>query len=726
MTHVPLRSPSSGRSQTAALWRVARGLLLATAALSCSNDALDPDRASVASVVVVPSRLSVGVGASAPLNVEVRDAAGALLSGRKVAWATKDPTVATVSDGGVVTGVKAGPVQIAATAEGKSALVDVTVNPKSVATIRLTPGGDAQMLVGQTRQMTAETLDSEGAVLTGRAVTWTTNSATVASVSANGLITAVTPGGAVITVASEGKTAVVAVTVSSVPIASIAVTPAADEVVVSQTLQLTAVAKDAAGGTLSGRAVVWTTSDAAKATVSSTGLITGVAAGAVTITASAEGKSGTASITVKPKPVGAVILSPAQVSIEVAQTRQLSAQVTDDQGNVLSGRPIAYASENTSIATVSPSGVVTAVAIGATKINATSEGKTGSADVTVTAVPVATVEVSPPTTDLTIGQTANLAAVAKDSRGNVLLNRAPSWASGAPTVATVSTSGVVTAVGAGSAVIFATIEGRTGSAVVNVRQVPVTSVTVAPASSNIAVGAALQLVPTVRSGATVLTDRVVGWTSTNETIAVVSSTGRVTGLKAGVVTITATSEGVSGTAFVAVGISSVVVSPNPTSVVAGQTRQLTAVARDAANATVTGVPFVWSSANTTTATVDGNGLVTGRVAGVVSISAAVGTVSGSSSVTVTPAPVNTVEVTPAAPNVIGGQTVQLTATLKDAAGNVLTGRSTTWLSNNITFAPVNPTTGLVTTSSSVLAKGAKVTITATSEGKSGTSIVTIQ
>lgn len=638
MPHAHLVSKSSDRSPIAALWRAARGLLLSAAALSCANDALDPDRASVASVVVVPSRVSVGVGASAPLTAEVRDAGGALLSGRKVAWATKDPTVATVSDAGVVTGVKPGPVQVAATAEGKSAVVDVTVNPKAVASIRLTPGGDAQMLVGQTRQMTAETLDAGGAVLTDRAVTWTTNSATVASVSANGLITAVAPGGAVITVASEGKTAVVAVTVSSVPIASIAVSPGADEVVVSQTLQLTAVAKDGAGGTLTGRTVAWATSDAAKATVSSTGLVTGVAAGAVTITASAEGKSGSASITVKPKPVGAVIVSPSQVSIEAGQTRQLSAQVTDDQGNVLGGRPITYASENSSIATVSASGVVTAVAVGATKINATSEGKTGSADVTVTAVPVATVEVSPSSTDLTVGQTGSLVAVAKDTRGNVLANRPAAWASGAPTVASVSSSGVVTATGSGSAVIFATIEGRTGSAVVNVRQIPVTSVTVAPASSNIAVGAAVQLAATVRSGATVLADRVVGWSSTNETIAVVSSTGRVTGLKSGVVTITATSEGVSGTAFIAVGISSVVVTPNPTSVVAGQTRQLTAVARDAANATVTGVPFVWSSANTTTATVDANGLVTGRAAGTVNITAAVGTVSGSSAVTVTPKP----------------------------------------------------------------------------------------
>jgi uncharacterized protein YjdB len=166
-------------------------------------------------------------------------------------------------------------------------------------------------------------------------------------------------------------------------------------------------------------------------------------------------------------------------------------------------------------------------------------------------------------------------------------------------------------------------------------------VTVAPASNNVAVGASVQLTATVRAGTTVLTDRVVGWTSSNDAVAVVSSTGRVTGLKAGTVTITATSEGVSGTASVAVGIASI----------------------------------------------------------------------------------ETVSVAPPAPNVVAGQTVQLTATVKDAAGNVLTGRTVTWASGNILRATVNAQ-GLVSTT--ILSTKGPVTITATSEGKSGSSVVTIQ
>jgi uncharacterized protein YjdB len=701
-----------------------RALVVLGAALSCQGDALDPDRSAVASVVVVPDRVSVGVGSTTQLTAQLRDHAGALLTNRKVVWASKDPTLATVSDAGVVTGVRAGAAQVAATAEGKSAIVDVTVNPKAVATIRLTPPGDPQLLVGQTRQMTAETLAGDGEVLTGRLVTWSSNTVVVASVSATGLITAVSPGGAVVTAASEGRTAVVAVTVSAVPVASVAVSPASDEVVVTQTLQLTATPKDAQGGALTGRPVSWSTSDAATATVSSTGLVTGVSPGSVTITASVEGRSGTSAITVKPKPVGAVILSPAQVSIETGQTRQLTAQVTDDQGNVLTGRPITFSTDKPNVATVSGTGLVTAVGLGTAKITATSEGKTGTADVTVTAVPVATVEVSPGQADVTIGQSVTLTATPRDARGLPLGGRLVNWTSGAPSVASVSASGVVTGLAAGTAVIFATSEGRTGSATVNVRQIPVTSVTVTPAVNAIAVSGNVQLVATVRSGATVLTDRVVGWSSSNDAVAVVSSTGRVTALKAGAATITATSEGVSGTAFVGVGITSIVVTPNPTSVFVGQTRQLAASARDATNTVVPGVPFTWSSASTTTATVDANGLVTGRAVGNVNVSAGFGAVSGASLVSVALAPVNTVDVTPPTATISVTQpTVQLTATLKDAGGNVLTGRTVAWSSSNNNRATVN-SSGLVSRPTG--ATPGSVTITATSEGKSGTSTVTVQ
>src|SRR2546426_4351491 len=106
-------------------------------------------------------------------------------------------------------------------------------------------------------------------------------------------------------------------TVTNVSVASVTVSPATTSVTVGATIQLTATAKDANGTALSGRTVTWATSNAAAATVSASGLVTGVAAGSATITATSEGQSGTATVTVTNVPVAAVTVSPAAVSLTV-------------------------------------------------------------------------------------------------------------------------------------------------------------------------------------------------------------------------------------------------------------------------------------------------------------------------------------------------------------------------------------------------------------------------
>jgi uncharacterized protein YjdB len=249
---------------------------------------------------------------------------------------------------------------VAASAEGKSAVAEVTVVPTPVASVRLNPN-NRDLLVGQTVQLVAEPLDAQGNVLTGRPVTYTTSNATVATASATGLVTALAPGSAIITAAIEGKTAVTSITVTSVPVASVAMTPNASELFVGQTTQLKAEPRDASGQPLTGRAVVWSTSAPNVASVSSTGVVTAIAPGDATISATSEGKAGTAAITVKAKPVSSVVISPGQGSVMAGQTLQLIAQVTDEQGNVLNGRPITFTSGSPAVATVSASGVVTGV-----------------------------------------------------------------------------------------------------------------------------------------------------------------------------------------------------------------------------------------------------------------------------------------------------------------------------------------------------------------------------
>src|SRR5437879_979584 len=181
----------------------------------------------------------------------------------------------------------------------------------------------------------------------------------------------------------------------STTVASVTVTPPAPTVVVAGTVQLTATTKDANGSVLTGRVVTWASGTPAVATVSATGLVTGVAQGQATITATSEGQQGTAAVTVMLAPVSSVTVTPNPATVQIGQTLQLTATLKDANQNVLTGRVVTWASGNTGVATVSSTGLVTGVAQGQATITAASEGKHGTAAVTVVSLVLAQVSAGP-------------------------------------------------------------------------------------------------------------------------------------------------------------------------------------------------------------------------------------------------------------------------------------------------------------------------------------------
>ncbi len=188
--------------------------------------------------------------------------------------------------------------------------------------------------------------------------------------------------------------------------------------------------------------------------------------------------------TVSQAAVATVTVTPSPLSMSVGQATQLTATLKDAVGNVLNGRTVSWSSSNPAAATVSAKGLVTAVAKGSATITATSEGKTGSADVTMTNVAVGSVTVQPQDPSVVVGSSVQLSAIVRDANGNIVTDRAVAWASSNPGVATVSSSGVVTGASVGSASITATSEGKSGATIVSVIPVPVGSVTVSPATAS--------------------------------------------------------------------------------------------------------------------------------------------------------------------------------------------------------------------------------------------------
>ena len=168
------------------------------------------------------------------------------------------------------------------------------------------------------------------------------------------------------------------------PVASVTVSPASLSLLVGQSGTLAAEAKDASGAVLSGRTITWSSSDGAIATVSTAGMVTGVAVGTATVSAASEGKTGVATITVAPVPVALVLVTPASADLVPGETRQFTASPRDSAETGLAGRTVTWTSSNAGVVTVSATGLATAQAVGATVlITATCEGKSASASVTV-------------------------------------------------------------------------------------------------------------------------------------------------------------------------------------------------------------------------------------------------------------------------------------------------------------------------------------------------------
>src|SRR2546426_3069 len=204
----------------------------------------------------------------------------------------------------------------------------VTVTQAAVTTVAMSPAA-ASVAIGRTVQLSATPQDVGGNPLSGRVVTWASTNPGVAAVNGSGVVRGVAAGAATGTAACEGQSGTVAITVTVMPVASVAVSPAAASVTPGQAVQLTATPKDADGTPLTGRTVTWATSNAAVASVGGDGLVTGGASGTATLTARSEGQSGTAAITVTTGPVGSAAASPAAAGGQAGPTVQPKATAQD-------------------------------------------------------------------------------------------------------------------------------------------------------------------------------------------------------------------------------------------------------------------------------------------------------------------------------------------------------------------------------------------------------------
>ena len=260
--------------------------LLAVVLLSACSDGEDGSPVvPVESISVSPSSVSVERDKVFQLKAEINPKEA---TDKKVSWSSSNSQVATVSESGLVTGVSKGTATITATAGGKKAICEVTVTWE-VQSVTMSPASLKMTKAGETAQLTAVVLP-EGA----GEVVWSSSDEAVATVSPEGMVTAVGEGTATITATAGGKKATCEVTIAW-EVESVTVSPDILKMTkAGETAQLTAVVLPEGAGE-----VVWSSSDEAVATVSPEGMVTAVGEGTATITATAGDKSAVCEVTVK-------------------------------------------------------------------------------------------------------------------------------------------------------------------------------------------------------------------------------------------------------------------------------------------------------------------------------------------------------------------------------------------------------------------------------------------
>ena len=406
------------------------------------------------------------------------------------------------------------------------------------------------------------------------ALSWTSSNPKVAQVSSNGTITAVASGSAVITAkTANGKTASVNVLVKTPTVKLSAISKTMYR---GETTKLTATSSNK-------KPVSWTSSDPTIASVDSNGTIKTLKNGTVKISASANGGKATCTITVK---------EPIQISATTSSIYR--GKTTTLKAIPAYSTTITWMSSNPLIATVSSNGVVTGKKAGTVTITAKAFGKSVTK----------TIKVVEPSLKVT-GSTSLYRGKTTTLKATTSYSTKVTWKSSKPSIATVSSSGVVTGKKAGTVYIYANAYGKSVKYKLTIKE---PALKLNKSSSSIYKG------KTTTLKATTSYRTKVTWKSSNSSIATVSSTGDVTGKKAGTAYIYANAYGKSVKCKVTVKNPTITLNKSKATAYAGKSYTLKA-------ATSYRTKISWKSSNTKIATVDSKGMVKLKKAGKVTISA---------------------------------------------------------------------------------------------------------
>lgn len=687
--------------------------------------------AAVASLSLSPQNVTLARGSvrAFTLNGVFSDGSSADLTSQAT-WSSDASAIAFVSNSagtkGRVTATNVGATTVRASYGGLGAASSVIVSSATLSSLSVTPAS-LSIGNGRTNQFTATGTYSDGSSLDLTAlVTWSSSAPAVATISNGadkGLATSLAAGVTTITATLGAVSDAAALTVTSAVLNSIDLSPTAPIIPKGSNVQLTAQGNYSDGSVVDLTSVVtWSSAATSVATVGNTsgkGLVHAVAVGTSNVSATYLGETGTTNVTVTSATLNSLQITPPSPTVAKGFNQQFEVVGTYSDGTSINlTSAVSWTIGNNSVATIGNAGVAKgladALAVGNTTVVATLGAVVANASLTVSAATLVRIEFDPTVLSLPQGLGQNVTATGIYSDGSTVdLTSQLDWTSSNTSVATVSAGGV-SAVGVGTATITAMIGGTSAHFGVTVSSATLASIAVTAAQTSFARGSTMALVATgtYTDNSTQNLTSAVSWGSATPTIISVSNNagtkGLATAVNTGTATITAVSGSVSGTIDLtgtSAVLASIAVTPALPSIAKGHSQSLVATGTysDASTADLT-ASATWTSADATNVPVSNSvgtkGQVWGLNTGSAVVTAAVGAVSGQTTVSVTAATLVSIAVTHSGTNLAKGLTRQLVATgTYSDASTVDLSSSVVWSSNSPLTASVSNasgTKGLVT------------------------------
>ena len=523
---------------------------------------------------------------------------------KTLTWESSDTSVAAVNGSGRVTAVGGGDTIITATSWNN---VVGTYNIKVVVPMTNFTADVEELTLEKGTNRKVNTSFAPEDTTESKVITWTSSSNAVATVSSDGTITAIAGGDAVITGTLENQRKVTINVHVVVPLESIELDKESIELTPTQkqTLHATINPEDTTDDTT----IVWASDNAEVATVSG-GEVTAVAPGTATITATIGTKSD--SVTVKVlKPIENFTISENEVTLNRNATKKLTVTITPEDAE--EDKTVTWTSSNPESVSVASDGTITGLKGTQSPVTITgtlANGKTVTCAVTVI---VAIEDITLNKTSTTINKNATEKLSVTITPEDTSEPTTVTWTSNNEEVATVASDGTVTAHKAGTATITATVGAFSKNCAVNV-VVPLESITINDADFTLNRGENKTLSTTINPEDTT-DDTTIAWTSSDDSIATVDQNGKVIGVAAGEATITAKVGSKTDTVdvTVVVPIETFTATKTETTILrkSNETIETTINPSDTTEDTT----ITWSSSNTSVATVDEDGKITGVAEG---------------------------------------------------------------------------------------------------------------